>query len=163
MVYAKALDPIGPHPTKVKFAQEGFPFDPEIIEYRLHLYNHGVEIATNISEKRQVMTPEQAFQYVKGTYLQDHKESTLPAVAVMGEMPTDLGAQLAAGKYNDVIYVKVSKDGTADEAFADAACSKKIDDPYLESVVRSVRFKPALDRGTPVEGVATLNLGQLRS
>ena len=110
------------------------------------------------------MTPEQAFQYVKGAYLKDHKDDTLPAVPVMGESAFRPGrAPCASGKYGDVVYVKVSKDGLADEAFSDAACTKRIDDSYLETVVRSVRFKPALDQGRPVEGVATLKLAQLRT
>lgn len=162
MVYAKALNPIDTHPTKVKFSQEGFPFDYEVVDYQLHLYNHGVEIATTISPKRQEMTPDQAFEYVKTSYITAHKTATLPAAPIMGELPPDLSAQLAAGKYSEPIYVKVSKDGLADEAFSDAACTARIDDPYLESVVRSIRFKPALEEGKPVDGVATLNLGRLR-
>jgi hypothetical protein len=163
MVYAKALNPIDEHPTKIKFAQEGFPFDYEVIDFQLHLYNHGVEVATNISPKRQEMTPDQAFDYVKTTYITAHKTATLAAAPVMGELPPDLSTQLAAGKYSEPIYVKVSKEGLADEAFSDAACTAKINDPYLETVVRSIRFKPALEQGQPVDGVATLNLSRLKT
>jgi hypothetical protein len=119
-------------------------------------------VATNISPQRQEMTPEQAFEYVKTSYITAHKTSTLPASPVMGELPPDLSTQLASGKYSEPIYVKVSKEGLANQAFSDAACTAKIDDPYLEAVVRSIRFKPALDGGKPVDGVATLNLGRLR-
>jgi hypothetical protein len=146
----------------VKFAQEGFPFDYEVIEYQLHLYNHGVEVATNISPKREEMSPDQAFEYVKNSYITAHKTATLPAAPVMGELPPDLGSQIAAGKYGEPIYVKVSKEGLADQSYSDAACTAKIDDPYLASVVHSIRFKPALQQGTPVDGVATLNLSRLR-
>jgi hypothetical protein len=163
MVYAKALNPIDEHPTKVKFAQEGFPFDYQVVDFQLHLYNHGVEVATSISPKRQEMTPDEAFDYVKTAYITAHRSSTLPAAPVMGELPPDLSSQLATGKYNEPIYVKVSKEGLADEAFSDAACTAKIDDPYLETVVRSIRFKPALAQGQPVDGVATLNLGRLKT
>jgi hypothetical protein len=163
MVYAKALNPIDAHPTKVKFSQEGFPFDYEVIDFQLHLYNHGVEIATNIAPKRQEMSPEQAFNYVRDSYIAAHKTSTLPAAPIMGELPPDLSTQLAAGKYAEPIYVKVSKDGLADEAFSDAACTNRIQDPYLETVVKSIRFKPALTQGQPVDGVATLNLSRLKT
>jgi hypothetical protein len=162
MVYAKALNPINEHPAKVKFAQEGFPFDYEVIDFQLHLYNHGVEVATNISPGRREMTPEQAFEYVKTTYITAHKNSTLPAAPIMGELPPDLSSQLAAGKYSEPIFVKVSKEGLASDAYSDAACTARIDDPYLRTVVRSIRFKPALEDGKPVDGVATLNLGRLR-
>ena len=163
MVYAKALNPIDEHPAKVKFSQEGFPFDYQVVDFQLHLYNHGIEVATNISPKRQVMTPEEAFEYVKTSYITAHKTATLPAAAIMGELPPDLSSQLAAGKYGEPIYVKVSKDGLADQAFSDAACTNKIEDPYLETVVRSIRFKPALAQGQPVDGVATLNLSRLKT
>jgi hypothetical protein len=163
MVYAKALNPIDVHPTKVKFAQEGFPFDYEVVDFQLHLYNHGVEVATDISPKREEMTPDQAFEYVKTSYINAHKASTLPASPVMGELPLDLSSRLASGKYAEPIYVKVSKDGLADEAFSDAACTAKIADPYLETVVKTIRFKPALAQGQPVDGVATLDLSRLKT
>jgi len=163
LVYAKALDPIGAKPTKVEFSEEGFPIDYEVTSFELHLYNGGIEIATNVAEKREVMNPDQAFEYVKRTYIEDHKRDTVRAVPVMGELPADFASHVASGKYAETIYVRVSKDGLANEAFADSACSKRIDDPYLESVVRCIRFKPALDNGKPVEGVASLNLGRLRS
>lgn len=163
MVYAKALNPIDAHTTRVKFAQEGFPFDYEVVDFQLHLYNHGVEVATSIAPKRREMTPDEAFDYVKTSYITSHKSATLPASPIMGELPPDLSSQLAAGKYGSPIYVKVSKDGLADQAFSDAACTNKIEDPYLDTVVRSIRFKPALSQGQPVDGVATLNLSRLKT
>src|ERR1022692_970854 len=96
-------------------------------------------------------------------YIEAHKGDTVRAVPVMGELPADLASHVASGKYAETVYVRVSKDGLADEAFTDSACSKKIEDPYLESVVRSIRFKPALADGKPVEGVASLNLSKLGS
>jgi hypothetical protein len=55
----------------------------------------------------------------------------------------------------------VDKDGKASEAYSDKSCSQKVDDPYIQTVVRSIGFKPALDNGKPVDGVAPLNLRQL--
>jgi hypothetical protein len=81
---------------------------------------------------------------------------------VMGELPADLQVRLEQGKYDETIYVRVSRDGLADVAYADPACTKRIDDPYLDSVVRTIRFKPALEDGRPVEGIASVNLSQLK-
>jgi hypothetical protein len=162
MVFAKALEPIGAKPTTVKFAEEGFPFDYEVVDFQIHLYNAGIEIATNIADKRQVMTTDQAFDYVKKAYIEAHKGRTLPAAPVMGDLPPDLGTQVAAGKYADTIYVKVSSEGLADQAYADSGCAKVIDDPYVQALVKGIRFKPALAAGAPVEGVAELNLSRLR-
>jgi hypothetical protein len=41
-------------------------------------------------------------------------------------------------------------------------CTKKMDDPFLDTVVRGLRFKPALSSGVPVEGVASVNLTKLQ-
>jgi hypothetical protein len=162
LVFAKALEPIGAKPSKVHFSEEGFPINYQVTEFQLHLYNNGVEVATNVSENRERMSPEQAFGYVKKAYLEAHKSATMHAVPVMGELPSDLQVRLEQGKYEETFYVRVSADGLADAAYADAACTKRIDDPYLDSVVRTIRFKPALEDGRPVEGISPVNLSHLR-
>jgi hypothetical protein len=161
MVYAKSLNPIDEHLSHVHFVEDGFPFDYELIDFQIHIYNRGEEIATNIAADRVELTRDEAFEYVKMEYVGSHRRDTLPAVPAMARLPADLPAKLALGKYGAAFYVRVSKDGLADKAFADSACAHRIDDPYLDSVVKRVRFKPALDEGKPVDGVATLNLRQL--
>jgi hypothetical protein len=37
-----------------------------------------------------------------------------------------------------------------------------VEDPYLQSVIRDIRFNPALDKGQPVEGIARLRFADLR-
>jgi|HubBroStandDraft_1064217.scaffolds.fasta_scaffold35492_1 hypothetical protein len=161
MVYAKSLHPIDVHVSHVHFAQEGFPFGFEVVDFQLHLYNRGEEIATNVSSDRVELTRDEAFEYVKMEYVGSHKDATLPAEPAMGKLPAELPSKLAQGQYKQAFYVKVSKDGLADEAYSDPACTRRIDDPYLDSVVKRIRFKPALNRGTPVDGFATLDLGKL--
>jgi antitoxin (DNA-binding transcriptional repressor) of toxin-antitoxin stability system len=163
LVYAKALEAIDAKPAKVKFEQAGFPLGYELRGFEIHLYDRGVEIATNVAAKREVLSCDQAFDFVKAAYLGAHKSDTLGAVpAIVGKMPADLQEKLAAGMYGATIYVRVSKEGAAGSAFADAACSKAITDPYLDTVLRSIYFKPALAQGKPVEGVSSLNLSRLK-
>jgi len=163
LVYAKELSPIDAHPTSVHFVEGGFPYDFELIDFQLHVYNRGQEVATTVSSKRVELTRDEAFEYVKIEYVGAHKSETLPAVPAMGHLPAELLMCLEAGKYRETFYVKVSKDGLPDDKlFLDAACSKRVDDAYLESVVKNLRFKPALVRGTPAEGVASLNFRQLK-
>jgi hypothetical protein len=162
LVYAKSLHPIYKQASNVHFTEEGFPFNYELLDFQIHIYDRGQEIATNISSRRVELTRDEAFEYVKIEYIGAHRSETLPAVPAMGRLPAGLPGRLAAGRYNEAFFVRVSKDGLADTPYADAACSKTIDDPFLESVVKSIRFKPALDHGKPVEGVATLNLGRLQ-
>jgi hypothetical protein len=161
MVYAKSLHPIDVHLSHVHFTQEGFPFGFELVDFQLHLYNRGEEIATNIAADRVELTRDEAFEYVKMEYIGSHKNDTLPAEPAMGKLPAELPMKLAQGQYRQAFYVKVSKDGLADEAYTDPACTRRVDDPYLDSVVKRIRFKPALNSGRPVDGFATVNLGKL--
>jgi hypothetical protein len=162
LVYAEALNPIGVHPLRVHLAEEGFPFDYEVVDFQLHLYDRGAEVATSMSNDRVEMTRDEAFQYVKMEYMDSHRGSTLPPTPAMGILPAALPARLAAGDYASPFFVKVSREGTGDEIYADRACSKRIDDPFLESVMRNIRFKPALAHGRTVPGVAEVDLGKLQ-
>jgi hypothetical protein len=161
MVYAKSLNPIDEHLSHVHFVEEGFPYDYELIDFQLHIYDRGEEIATNIAADRVELTREEAFEYVKSEYIGAHQKDTLSAAPAMAKLPADLPAKLAQGKYGTAFYVRVSKDGLADEAYADPACTRRINDAYLDSVVQRVRFKPALNSGKPIDGIATLNLAKL--
>jgi hypothetical protein len=161
LVYAQSLHPIDEHLSHVHFVEEGFPFDYELVDFQLHIYNRGEEVATNIAADRVELTRDEAFEYVKMEYIGAHLKDTLPATPAMAKLPADLPSRLAQGKYAAAFYVRVSKDGLADKAFSDPACTQRIDDPYLDSVVKRVRFKPALDGGKPVDGTASLQLGKL--
>lgn len=161
-IYAEALNPIGVQPLRVHIVEEGFPYDYEVVDFQLHIYNRGVEVATSISADKVDLTRDEAFEYVKMEYVSAHHSSTLPPVPAMGRLPSELPARLAAGDYGNSFYVRVSKEGLADECFADAACMKRIDDPFLGSVVKDLRFKPALEHGRAVPGVAEVNLGKLQ-
>jgi hypothetical protein len=161
LVFAQSLHPIDEHRSHVHFVEEGFPYGFEPLDFQLHIYNRGEEIASNVAADRVEMTREEAFEYVKIEYVGAHKNETLPAVPAMGKLPADLRTRLASGMYHGTVYVVVSKDGFADVPFLDPDCTRKSDDPYLVSLVQSLRFKPALDAGKPVEGIASLDLNKL--
>lgn len=85
------------------------------------------------------------------------------------ELPRAQG--VANGKAVDILPVRAlagsarrmgSKDGSAEDFFVDAAFSKKVGDPFLVSVARSLHFKPALSKGEPTEGLEALNLGSMQ-
>jgi hypothetical protein len=115
-----------------------------------------------LAANRVELTRDEAFEYVKMEYIGAHAKDTLPPSAAMGRMPPDLGAQLASGKYGSPFYVRVSSDGLANGAYSDPACTIRIVDPYLDSVVERIRFKPALRAGKPVAGVTSVTLGHLK-
>jgi hypothetical protein len=161
LVYAEALHPIDEHQSHIHFSETGFPVGFELVDFQLHIYNRGEEIATNVAADRVELTRDEAFEYVKMEYIGAHTKDTLPAAPAMGRLPADLPAKLTQGMYAAAFYTKVSAEGLAYEAYSDAACTTKIDDPYLDTVVRRIRFKPALSNGKPVDGIATLRLGLL--
>src|ERR1035438_2663382 len=63
LVYAKALDPIGNHPSAVRFLEGGFPLAFELKNFEVHLYNLGAEVATNVAPQREQLTRDEAFNY----------------------------------------------------------------------------------------------------
>lgn len=162
LVYAQALDPIDGHSSRVAFTETGYPPEYELVDFQFHLYDEGKEVATSISDKRVDMTRDEAFEYVKMEYMSVHRGDTLPPVAVMGRLPADLPTKIATGRYPDTFYVQVTKQGFPGELFADDACTKKIDDPYLAGTVGGLLFKPALEHGRPIKGVAAVNLAKLQ-
>jgi hypothetical protein len=161
-IYARALDPIDSHFSHIHFEEDGFPPEYELVDFQVHIYNRGVEIATNLAANRVQLTREEAFEYVMMEYVSSHKGDTLPATPAMGKLPAELPTRIAAGMYTDTFFVKVSKDGIGREAFADRMCTKKLDDPFLAAVVKGLRFKPALASGSPVDGIASVNLTHLQ-
>jgi hypothetical protein len=162
MVYAKSLDPIDQHISRIHLVEEGFPFGFEVVDFQLHIYDRGVELATNISADRVELTREEAFEYVKMEYLGAHPKDTLPPVAAMGHLPVELPSKLAAGKYAATYYVKVSRDGYGNEAYSDPSCRTEVGDIFLNGVIRSLRFKPAVEGGKAVDGIAAVNLSHLQ-
>lgn len=162
LVYARSLNPVDSHPTNVHFVEGGFPPNFELVDFQMHVYNAGVEVATSVSSKRVELTADEAFEYTKMVYVGAHPRETRPPEPAIGLLPADLPERIALGKYGGPIFVKVSKDGLADEAYLDATCTRKVGDASLDSLVKSIRFDPALVNGNAVEGIASLRLNQLK-
>lgn len=159
-IYAQALERVDSKTRTIRFLAGGFKPGFQLKSFEVHLYNDGNEVATNLSSKRVPLSREDAFEYVKMEYVGSHKGATLPAAPAMGELPADLPSRIALGQMNHAFYVKVSKDGVGGPAFLDETCSQKAD-PYVDSVVAKLLFKPALKDGKPVDGIAVVDLGHL--
>jgi hypothetical protein len=160
-IYAQALDPIGPKPRRMDIIAGGLPPAFVLVDYQVHFYNRGDEIASNVAPDRVGLTREEAFQYLRMEFTASHKGKTLPPELLAGNAPADLRERLSLGQYSLTYYVRVSKAGEARQAFLDEACAKKVEDPYLTALLGAAWFDPALDKGVPVEGVAKIKLSQL--
>ena len=162
LIYAQSIGTIDASRRTISANVSGFPPGFELLDFQLHLYHSGLEMATNISSKRVDLTRDEAFEYVKTEYVGSNKGVTLPAVPAMGHLPADFPSQLATGRYGETLYVKVGSDGIPSDVFSDPDCSRRIEDPYVERVVKGLLFKPALQRGSPVDSVAAIRLDQLK-
>lgn len=161
-IYARALEPIDSKPRTVRILQGGFPPGFALEKFQVHLFDRGQELATNVAEKRVPLTRDEAFQYVLIDYVGSHKGASLPATPVMGKLPADFRSQLGSEQLAQLFFVKVSKDGLPVETYVDASCSRKVDDPHIQSLIQEIRFHPALEKGRPVEGVAQLRFADVR-
>ena len=131
-------------------------------DFKVHLFDRGQELATNVADKRVELTYSDAFRYFLIDYIGDHKGASRPAAPVMGRLPAGWQARLTPDQLTQAYFVKVSKDGMPVGTYADEACSKPVTDPYLQSVVKEIRFAPTLDKGKAVEGTAKLRLGDIQ-
>ncbi len=161
-IYAKELDTIDNLPRRVHILQGGLPPGFVLEKFQLHLYDHGRELASNVADKLVPLTRDEAFEYIMIDYLGSHKGATVSTPApAMGRPSPEARSRLTGDQLQQNFYVKVTKDGLAEAAYLDDACSMAVADPAVESLIKEVRFKPALEEGKPVEGVARLKLNDL--
>jgi hypothetical protein len=162
LVYARALGPVDQNPQRVNFLEEGFSPGFEIVALQVHLYSGGVEVATNKASHRVDLSRDEAYNYLKADYLGLHKIDSRPPEPALGHLPADFADRVASGRLHATYYVRVTKEGAGEDVFEDSTCSRRVDDAYVESIVRNLRFMPALEKGRATEGVAALRLDQLK-
>lgn len=160
-IYARELSPIDQTARTVHFVQGGFPEGFELKELQVRLYNAGREVATNLSPKRVPLTVDEAFQYVMLDYLAAHKNDTLPAKPVLTLLPPDVQEQVAKRGAKQLLFARISKEGRVTEVCLDEDCTAKLADSRLQAALADVRYKPALERGKPVDSVVRLKVADL--
>ena len=158
-IVAKGLDAIGPEPRAIQLFDGGLPEGYELVSFQLHLYDGGVEAATPVAAKRVPLSADEAYQFVLLEHLSQHKHDSVPAALAIANVPPPLRARLQGDART--YYVKVSKDGRASAVYSDAGCTEPIAEPELLDALKATRFKPALNNGAPIEGVAPVKLKQL--
>jgi len=144
---------------KVNVYQGGMPPGYILESCEVHLYNRGEELATNLSRKRVPLTDEEAAEYRIIEYVGANKGRTLPATPAT----KTLRASLTPAQLNMTCYVCVAKDGRVVAVFRDTDAKQPLQDPVLESALKTLRFKPALNAGKPVESITPITLGRLAS
>jgi hypothetical protein len=160
-VFAKTIDPIDATPRKVTAREAGFPPGFEVEKLQVHLYENGVEIATNLAENRATLTREEAHEYSVIDYVSTHKEKTAAPRLAFTLTPDDWATHSKGESFLKLYYVKVDKTGHPVGCFEDASCSVGIKDQYCDRVLKGMLFLPALEKGQAVEGVASIKLGEV--
>ncbi len=160
VIYAKPIEPVGPHPSKINILQTGMPIGFVVDECQVRLYNNGQEVATNIAPRRMEMTKDEAFLYLKIDRVGRAKGATLPAAPAIGRPDEATRARLTNDQLRSPYFVKVTKEGRADGVFIDQDCTKPADET-ISALVQEMRFYPALENGKEQPGIARLVLPQV--
>lgn len=157
-IYAEAIERLDAQPKKFHVKRGGFPSGYEMERFQVHVYDRGREVASTVAPKRVELTTSEAYDYLLIEHLAAHKgKDAAPAVA-LGNLPVDLRQKLPSGDYGQTYFAKVNQEGWAEGVFTDEKCTKALEENYTASVIRNMRFLPALEKGKPVEGVAKVRM-----
>ncbi len=162
--YVRSLEALPAGETrKVTIYQGGMPPGYLLESCEVHVYNGGNELATNLSRKRVPLTDEEAMDYRIIDYVSVNKGRTLPATPASMSLANEVRALLTPAQLSQTCYVRVAKGGRVIAAFRDPAGQEPLADAAIESALKTLRFKPALEAGKPVESIAPIVLDQLAS
>jgi hypothetical protein len=160
---AKAVGAIDSNRHQVWLREGGLPPGYVLENVHLHVYEHGTEIATDLSENRAALTRDEAHEYLMIEHLSAHKTDTVSARIVLIRLPADWATHPRDPSFLKTFFVKVDKTGHAVDAFEDETCETKVSHAYYDAVLRDQLFLPALERGQPVESVAKVKLTKFSS
>jgi len=153
-IHAQALDPIDAKPRYVRVLRGGLPTGFKFVECSVHIYDHGREVATNISNNRVELAHSEAREYLVLQHVSAHKGATLPAAIVPGTLSRTRRENLSGPRLTRAFYVKVSGAGAVEGAFEDFDCKQPLEDVEMKIALDEVFFTPALEQGKVVDGVA---------
>jgi len=159
-VSAREFAHVDSHPQHVKMRHAASVNGLQFRKFEMGLYANGQEVATNLSEKRMPLTSDQAYQFFLIDYLAAHKGATLPPTPVLMTPRSEFRRQVETTEANQTIYANVDKTGNVLAISTDAAGTQRLP-AAVESALQNVRFMPALEKGTPVDGRLKVTLAQL--
>lgn len=147
-------------PRKVIVRRFGLPMGFSVDSYEIHLYSDGMELATNESKNRVEVTADEALQFLILRHMQNNKGANQPPQVAAELRPAWPNAELVAAWENILVTLEITPEGTVDETEVAGTISNALSNE-LASIVRDVRFLPALVSGQPVAGRGTFSLGEL--
>ena len=154
ITYHHAIGRVDAQPRTIRVLQSGLPPGYEHVETRIYLFNHGKEIATNLSERRLDLTAVEAHQYLMLDHLAQNRNETVPARPVWDLAPNSLRAAENPDPFDMNVTVEIDADGTVSRVLAENRILPAAVSTTLENLV----FLPALENGTPVPSQLSLNV-----
>jgi hypothetical protein len=159
--YVKSLGPLSAGESrKITVYQGGLPPGYSLGKCEVHIYDQGTELATTLSSKQVPLTAEEALEFQIIEYVGENKGRTLPATPATASLGSDVRASLLSAPLDEG-YMLVAKDGRVTAAYRDEAATRPLEDPAFESLLKTLRFNPALEAGKPVESLVKINLRQI--
>jgi hypothetical protein len=159
--HVRSMDPLSAGESrKIIIYEGGLPPGYTLGNCEVHIYNQGTELATTLSSKQVPLTTEEAREFQVIEYVSANKGLTLPASPVTATLGTDVRAALRSASFDEG-YVLVAKDGRVTAAYRDEAATRSMEDPEFESLLKSLRFNPALEAGKPVESLVKIDPRQI--
>jgi len=159
-ISTRELKRIDDHPRRIKVSQAASISGLAFKNFDFGVYAGGQEVATNLSDKRMPLTADQAYQFFLIDYLSSHAGATTPPVPMLMTPRTEFRQRVGGAEVERPIYAQVDKSGMVVSYSEDEAGTGKLS-ASLESALRDVRFMPALQNGTPVDGRVKLTLSEL--
>jgi hypothetical protein len=159
-VTLEPLGRLGPTPRKVSYEVRHFPPAAALKGFRVALYSQGLEVVTNLSDRRLDLTRDEAVLYLTMNHMARHPGESLPPTPVLMVPRAEFVSLLGSAPLDAVIYAWVGKDGKIVRLATNASGSVRLPSD-LSAAIEQVAFLPALEKGKPIEGVAKLKLADL--
>ena len=149
----KRIGEVDQTPRRVRVFHEGLPPGYKITKTQIFIYNHGEEIATNLSEKHYDITSSQARDFVKMNHRGMHLRDTVPAKPAWSLAPFVLQATEKPEDYDYPVTVELDAAG---DLVSIGTGGGKIPD-HVRAVLQETTFVPALEKGKPIATTLVVN------
>lgn len=110
-VWHQALGDLGPAAQRFKVRHPGFQPGFELTALKLHVFAHGQELPTNLSERTAFFTADEAHRFLLLAHLADHPTGRLPPEPVWSLAPAQLFARHTAAEFDRPVAINVDADG----------------------------------------------------
>lgn len=153
VVFHQPVGTIGPEPRKIKVRKTGFKPGFTITDVKLHVYSHGKELGTNLSEKAVPLTRDQAREYLLLSHVSQHRFDTLPPAPVWELVPPAVLANADRKTFDYPVVVNIDADGSIISLHDDEKSAKEFLNEIEDSAAlrtRTTREKAAASLGDSV-------------